>query len=283
MIGMPIALGIYLHRRYRLGWSLFFAGAATFVGAQIFHIPFNYFVLQPFAEEKGLLGAEGGLELLLMGLLFGLSAGLFEEVARYLVYRRWLKNVRRWDEAVMYGTGHGGAEAVIFGAAVLLGLFELIAYRDVDLAALVPAERVEIAQLQVEMFWSAPWYDAMLGAVERVFAIMIQISLAVIVLQAVVRRNILWLVAAITWHTLVDAIAVIALRISGEYAAEALVAIMALLSLGILFFLKPKGGEVVEDEPLTPSPVPLAAKDFGEVQVEISEDKLTNSQYCDGV
>lgn len=44
MIALPVALGIFLTRRFHLGWRLFFIGAATFILSQVGHIPFNLLV-----------------------------------------------------------------------------------------------------------------------------------------------------------------------------------------------------------------------------------------------
>ncbi len=55
------------------------AGAATFVASQILHIPANSVLgrIFPMAEQS----------LIVQAIVLGLSAGIFEEVARYLIYR----------------------------------------------------------------------------------------------------------------------------------------------------------------------------------------------------
>ena len=52
MIFFPLALGWWIRRRYRVGWGIFFAGAATFVLSQIVHLPLNW--------ALGLLGGGRG-------------------------------------------------------------------------------------------------------------------------------------------------------------------------------------------------------------------------------
>ena len=47
MIAMPLALGVYLYRRLGAEWRLFGIGAVTFIASQVFHIPFNVWVLNP--------------------------------------------------------------------------------------------------------------------------------------------------------------------------------------------------------------------------------------------
>ena len=90
MIGMPIALGMYLTRRWQTNWRLFWIGALTFVASQIGHIPFNSYVLTPLTNNllRMLPGSEPDvtintastlLQIVVIAILFGLSSGLFED------------------------------------------------------------------------------------------------------------------------------------------------------------------------------------------------------------
>ena len=113
MILLPLLLGIWLVHRYRVSWKLFLIGAAGFVVSQIGHIPLNQFVLNPFVRDFLAQGETVG-RVLLAALLFGLSAGLFEEGTRYLFYY-FRKSMRDWDEGLMFGAGWGGIEAILLG------------------------------------------------------------------------------------------------------------------------------------------------------------------------
>ena len=70
-----------------------------------------------------------------VAVFYGLSAGLFEEIARYLTYRFWLKDSQNWKSGLMFGAGHGGIEAMILGALALLSLIQAYVLRDADLFA----------------------------------------------------------------------------------------------------------------------------------------------------
>jgi uncharacterized membrane protein YhfC len=238
MIGLPLGLGIFLARALRPGWRLFFVGAATFLGSQILHIPFNAWALSPLLARLGIVQSGPGLGSIVAAVALGLSAGVFEEVARYVVLRTWLRDARSWGQAVMFGAGHGGMEAVALGVIALVALFQGIAYRNADLSALVPPDRLGAAQAQIEAYWAAPASLVMLGSVERGIALCVQVSLAVVVLQAVVRRNPAWLGLAIGWHALVDASAVAAVGSWGPYWTEAMLAAMGVVSLVVLFRLR---------------------------------------------
>ena len=282
MLALPLALAVFLVRRLRLSWHIFLIGAGTFVGAEIFAIPFGRVLLQPVLVELGLGGANRGWPLVIVGISFGLVAGVFEEGARYVVYRRWLKDMRRWKGAVLFGLGHGGMEALLLGGIVLYALLQAIAYRNADLTTLVPLELLGIARAQLDAYWSAPWYAALLGALERVFAVGIQISLAVIVLQVFTRKNHFWLLIAVAWHTFVDAVAVFGVSTWGIYTTELLNGVLALLSLGIIILLKPRG-EIDEQD------LGETEHGFHEPQVravgaikELPLDKIEDSRYDSG-
>jgi uncharacterized membrane protein YhfC len=262
MIAMPLALGAYLIRRYRTGWGLFLVGIVTFLASQIFHIPFNSYVLNPLLASIGFGPDTGpGLALALAAVLLGLSAGVFEEGARWLAYRFWIRRARSWPQGVVFGSGHGGAEALITGLLALATLIQLVALRGQDLANVVPAEQLAAAQTQVEAYWATPAWTFFLPAVERASSLAVQITLAVIVLQAFLRpRGGLWLLAAIGWHALVDAVAVYAGYTTGLYAGsvtgmiitEVIILGMAAISLVMLFRLKPDSQAEVLPPPLPP-------------------------------
>jgi hypothetical protein len=79
--GVPILLGAFLARRYGLAWRLFIAGGLTFIAAQVFHLPFNFLLTQAF--KTGILPSPPAQwHLLFNATVLGLSAALFEEIAR---------------------------------------------------------------------------------------------------------------------------------------------------------------------------------------------------------
>lgn len=238
MIAIPLALGLVLARRLRVGWGVFGVGALTFIASQVLHLPFNRYVLAAVIDRLGLAGAQQGLPLAMVALLVGLSAGVFEEGARYLVYGFWVKKGRSWRQALMFGAGHGGVEAILLGVLATYGFLQAMAVRNVDLATLVPAENVEAARAQVAAYWAMPWYDALMGAFERVSALCLQVGMAVMVLQVFTRHNPLWLVAAVLWHALADAVAVFAMPTWGVYVTEGLVALLALATVGAILALR---------------------------------------------
>ncbi len=152
MIVFGLGLGAILAKRLKLDWGLFGAGAITFIGSQVLHIPFNAWLLTPSLKSFGLLENPSGIKLVLVALALGASAGVFEEGARYCAYRFWLKDVRNWEKSLMFGAGHGGAEAVILGILTFVTVFRLIALQDADLSTVIPLEHIELAEAQLVAF-----------------------------------------------------------------------------------------------------------------------------------
>ena len=96
-----------------------------------------------------------------------------------------MKRDRTWRSALMFGAGHGGIESVVIGVLVVYGFIQLFALKDANLETLIPIDQVEITRAQIDIFWSVPWYAAILGAVERAATLCFHMSAAVLVLQAI--------------------------------------------------------------------------------------------------
>ncbi|HZD55494.1 MAG TPA: YhfC family glutamic-type intramembrane protease, partial [Anaerolineales bacterium] len=98
---LAIGTGVVLTRKFNLSWRLYAVGAAAFIASQIFHIPFNAWLLQPLAQQVVSPALSRTQSLLISAALLGLSAGLFEEAARYIAYRWWVKDARSWARGLL--------------------------------------------------------------------------------------------------------------------------------------------------------------------------------------
>ena len=247
MLILPVLLGIWLARRYKVGWKLFLLGAAGFVVSQIFHIPFNQFVLNPFVAGILEQGETIG-RVLLAALLLALSAAVFVEFTRFIFYR-FMKNKRQWDEGLMFGAGWGGIESIILGLLAASTIANVFIYQSGLIETVVPAEQlannpdaIAAAAQQIEELVNSPPWMFLLGAVERVSAMVLQMSLSILILQVFVRKNIGWLFVAIGWHTLVNSVAVFgALQEWDFLLIEAVVAAAAIFSFFIIRYFKLEG------------------------------------------
>ncbi len=246
MIALPLGLGIALERKFRLGWRLWWIGGAGFVLSQVGHIPFNIGLTVLF--QRGILPAPpDSAKLVFNSTILGLSAGLWEELTRYAVFRWWVKDARSWRKGVWLGAGHGGIEAVLLGIIVFANFFYQMAIRNVDLSTMVPQNQLAIAKDAVAAYWSAPWYLILLGALERAMTLPIQICFSVLILQSFIRGQIGWLFLAVGWHAIIDSVVVFSASTRGVYIAEFLVAVACLISLTIIFVLRKPEPQPMED------------------------------------
>jgi uncharacterized membrane protein YhfC len=239
----PLALAIWVRRRHPHGrWRFFGLGAAVFFVSQILtRIPLmqlaQYFLRHALKRSKGLLVG---------WIAFGaVTAGLFEEVGRYLGFRwLWGSHARDWESALMYGVGHGGLESMLLtGGLSILGLVNVLLLSRMDLTKLpLNATQLEQARAQQAIIFRTPGWTPLMSAVERVFAIAVQVSMSVLVLQCFVRESLRWLWVAVGYHAMVDFVPVVLaqlLRIQQDpgwktLLVEGVVALFAIASLVII-------------------------------------------------
>lgn len=274
MILIPIIVAVFIHRKTGASFRFFFIGTVTFVLSQVLHIPFNLAV-----QSAGWLPSDLSTwgNLLLVGLFAGLSAGVFEETARYLTYRFWATDARSWSRGLMLGAGHGGIEAILLGALATINFIALIAATRSETALnILPADQRALIDDALAGILNTPWYGLLLGGLERVFAILAHLALSVMVLQVFLRRAIRWLFLAIGFHALLDMLAVVAVQRVGPYATEGLLAVFSLLSVFIIFRLR-------TPEPAAPEPEPLLTPPPAEsLDLRPTEDALDRSRYTSG-
>ena len=241
MIVLPVLFGIYLLRKFRLSWKLLLAGGLTFIVSQVLHIPLLSGLTALF-KNGTLSSPPAAWATLFNAVLLGLLAGVFEETARYILFKFALKQARTWDEGLLVGVGHGGTEAVIIGILAGLAFVNMVVYRNIDLSTVpsIPADQLALAKQQVAAYWSAPVYMAFMGLIERVFAMCLHLALSVMVLYSIVSKKPVWFWLALLWHAVVDGTAVYLAPKIGILAVEGIVAVMAILSLWILFSLRQK-------------------------------------------
>jgi uncharacterized membrane protein YhfC len=238
MIAIPISFMVILTHKFKQGWRLFWIGAATFVISQSLHIPFNMLV-NPVFNKIGFIALPLIMQKITLSVYFGLSAGIFEELSRYAMFRWWAKEARSWAKGLLAGAGHGGIEAIILGIIVLYGYIQMNVILGMDVSKLVSSEKLELTRTQIQAYWSAPWYMTLLGLLERLFTIPLHLVCSLLVLQAFTSNRNSWVVVAIIFHAFVDGIAVFVSQIGfSPLAIEGVIGIFAGLSIGIVFALR---------------------------------------------
>ena len=183
----PLALAIFVHRRLHVGWRYFGFGALVF-------FVFQLITRVPLVTVFGLVLApqlEASLPFTYAWLvILVITAGLFEEVGRYVGYR-WLmrREEKTWRKAIMYGVGHGGLESMLLvGGSLLLTLVNVLTISSIGLNGLPSAQRATVAQ-QFATINAQPGWLPLLGSCERPGTIPINIALSEIVLQGFRRKT----------------------------------------------------------------------------------------------
>lgn len=240
MIVLPIVFVWGLARNLATPLSLAVWGAATFLASQALRLPLLQGLTSLF--ETGTLAAPPQSYLLAFNILIlSLTAGLFEETARYGAYRYAIPEARTWTAAVTFGAGHGAAESVMLGALMGTELAGMLAVGTPAASAVPPgidpAAHARLAEAAAR-YWALPAYMPLLGALERAFSICFHVAMAVVVLEAVLRRNWVWLAAAIAAHALANATGSAVLVGVGPVAAEIVLAVIAAASLAVAFRLR---------------------------------------------
>lgn len=234
----PLVVGFVIHRRFGVRWRIFLYGALIFLLSQLLtRIPLvqliQLFIAPALQSSQTLLYAWFAA--------LAISAGLFEEIGRYLGYRFLLKNDRTWQAGLMYGAGHGGLESMLLiGSLALLGLVNVIAIANTDFSQLnLPPEQLAQIEQARRQIAALDWWTPLLGAYERFITIFFHIALSILVLQTFLRRSLLWLVIAIAYHALVDFAAVVLAQLVSTIWVEVALTVTFPVSLALIYYFRP--------------------------------------------
>jgi uncharacterized membrane protein YhfC len=223
----PIALGFWLNRRLGLSWMLFLGGALAFV------ISWIITSFLPLPAELGLL-----------------IAAVAQMGSLYLIYRFMLNTVNTEREALMVGAGQGGIELIILVAFLMLPTFtQMQSLRDASDATLidliartddvseeeVQPSRIDELRENIDDYWSTPWYAPPVQTVTSLTILPIQMTLAIIVLSALIQDNLRHLVGAMALYFLARTLPIFASLLGGVVAWL----LLSLIFAGIaIWFLK---------------------------------------------
>lgn len=213
-IGIPFIALLYAF--YKKRYIPFGLGILAFVVSQVLlRIP----LMQYIGQNSAAYSMFSVTRPVLFYILIGLSAGVFEELARF-VAMRFLMKQRDWQSGFLFGAGHGGIEAVLFvGISAISLLFS-------------PSIIVS----------SEPYF---VGGIERLFAMLLHIGLSIIVLQGIVKRRFIYIMLAILIHGMVDAlVGILPLYLSGNDALIAIEVTLAITALAVFIYslrIKRKG------------------------------------------
>ena len=180
---LPLAILGYLivnNRKYLVAYLF---GALTFLVFQVLtRMPLIQIYLPNFSWYFQLAYDQPYL----YALFLGVTAALFEEIGRYLVIRYFMRKRLSFNDALYYGLGHGGIEALLLVG--INALFMIIYYQGQNGAPLM----------------------MILAGIERLSTMVIHVVLSIIVMYGIKRKSIVYLLIAIVLHFVLDSSIVIA-------------------------------------------------------------------------
>jgi uncharacterized membrane protein YhfC len=244
--GLPIVLGIVFCKKFGgTVKAILVGGLVFFIFQMVLRIP----LLQAFSKQDWYIAMAKNH--LLLAIFLGLTAGIFEEVGRFLGFRFLLKDRLNYGNGLAFGVGHGGIEAVLLVGLNYINYIIFALLLNKGLINQVFAGKISNDMISeiVKMLVSTPAYNFLLAGLERAFAITIQIALSLIVLLAVRNKNLLYLLIAILLHMLIDTpIAYMAMQGVNVFILEGVTFLIALASLYFIIRMKDmdKGTNEVE-------------------------------------
>ena len=206
---IPAVLYFIVKKRFGVNRIAFFAGCGImFVFA---------FVLESLVHSLVLGGSVGSViseNIWLYGLYGAAMAAIFEETGRLVAFKFILKKYRDDDgTALLYGAGHGGFEA--FYILFVSGVNNLVIAAMINsgsteaLTAGLTGSALAQAEATLAQFLEISWGSFVFSPIERIAAVILQLSLSVLVWFAVKHKEYKVYGMALFLHFLLDFTAVV--------------------------------------------------------------------------
>ncbi|HQV71314.1 MAG TPA: YhfC family glutamic-type intramembrane protease [Thermoflexales bacterium] len=238
----PLVIALAARRALNLSWKYIGFGALIFLVFQLLtRIPVMFAIQAAIAPQ---LKASRELTLA-WGAGVSFTAGLFEEVGRWVGYRFLMRNDdKTWGKGVLYGIGHGGLEAALFvGGLGLITVVNLAALPMLDLSAQLTPEQMQTATQQIAAINALPAWMPLLGVWERIWAMCFHVAASLIVMRCFTRGHMVWLAVAIAFHTVLNLTTLLPAAlgvqgISGALLTEGVLTVFGLFSLWLIWKMK---------------------------------------------
>ena len=182
-MGVPIALFIAGRVKLKARISSFFIGAGTYLlFAMLLEQQLHVLVIQ-------FCGLNAQSRPWLYYVYAALAAAVFEETGRLIAMKFWMKKWLDFPNALMYGIGHGGVEAILIGG--LSGISNLVSMLMINSGAMqntlaaLPAESANQTVSQLSALWTTPAPLFFVSGIERISAIILHIGLSLLIYRAV--------------------------------------------------------------------------------------------------
>lgn len=189
---LPLLIAFIGARILRQRYRIFFIGGLAFFAAWVIDQTITGTAAAVFGWKETSV---------LFGLVASLSAGVFEESARYVVFRHLpaFRGNRNWRSAVTYTFGHHGAETVIVGLSLLL-TYVVVTYKP---DALSDPQMLERARAAVALGAGPRIYNA---SERLIVGFLIHACFSSVVMLSVLLAQRRLLLVAMGWHFVHDMI-----------------------------------------------------------------------------
>ena len=196
-VGAPAALVIVLKVRKKESFLIALAGAAVFV---VFVMMLESAVNQTLFRLIPQLSTNPAVFVAYTCL----AAGLFEETGRMCMFFLMKKRIQDPSGAMMYGTGHGGAEAILLVGTACINNLVMVWILNTQgpdvLTAGLSGAQLAAMQNAIASLTQSPEIFCLAG-IERLITIPLHVALSVLVWMAVNRKiSFLFYPAAILLH-----------------------------------------------------------------------------------
>ena len=220
---LPIILAIIIWKKFKVSWAIFFLGMLLFL-ASLIRTPLNTYLGDLMQSNF-----RGETFYILFGAMAGLTAGIFEEGVRCIAFGVVIKP-QDYYKGIMYGIGHGGGgEAMVFIGFSTIANFIIYKFFPYILPVNI------VAQIQATVWWLP-----LVGAMERILAIAIQIAFSVLIMYAFLSKKYYIIAVTIIFHAVVDFAAFYINYKFGMWYSELSVFIFAIIGIVIIVLLRPK-------------------------------------------
>lgn len=206
-LATPVILLVVFRKKYKCNIGAFFVGCGVMI--------LLAFVLEKILHMIVLASPIGNAiqtNIWLYGIYGGFAAALFEETGRFMAFRFVLKKKQNNDyNALMYGAGHGGIEMIVVMSVVMLNnlIYAVMinsGTMDQTIAMLPSAQQDAMNSVVTQLINASPLLF-LVSPIERIAALVLQLSLSVLVWFAVKeKKNIVLFPIAMGLHMLVDGV-----------------------------------------------------------------------------
>jgi len=233
-IGVPVCLFVVFRKKFNLKVVPMLFGVAGFViFALVLEAIVHRIVLGRFLSPSNKV----------VYIFYGaFMAGIFEESARFIAFNILKRKYEGIGTALSYGIGHGGIESILIAG---LGMINAIATSIIfntgnieTITGKLQGEALAAVNNQLAGLITAAPYMFLVSGMERMMAIAVQLSLSVIVFNAVFGKKKAWLYPlAIVLHAVIDIPAVI-FQTGGIKSIFVVEGIICVLTVGVALFAR---------------------------------------------